>query len=143
YKYFPLLVELTKNEFEEYTEISKKLLKFFDFEKGRFKDDPIVEILLLKRKSIIHKAHNKIDLFSTIINDLVKSKKDKYIFAYIPEGYTSNSEGETVKMLNEFLTRTHLDHPQIKMNSYTSEDQNLSEVIRGFEEGKIDILFAM
>ncbi len=143
YKYFPLLVELTETEFDEYTEISKKLLKFFDFEKGRFKDDPIVEILLLKRKSIIHKAHNKIDLFSSIIADLVKAKKSKYIFAYIPEGYTSNSEGETVKMLNEFLTQTNLDHPQVKMNSYTSEDQNLKEVIRGFEEGKIDILFAM
>lgn len=143
YKYFPLIVELTDTEFEEYTEISKKLLKFFDFEKGKFKDDPIVEILLLKRKSIIHKAHNKIDLFSDIIGELIKAKKDKYIFAYIPEGFTNNSDGESVKLLNEFLKRTNRDYPNIKMNSYTSEDQNLNDIIRGFEEGKIDLLFAM
>ena len=29
------------------------------------------------------------------------------------------------------------------MNSYTSEDQNLDEILKGFEEGKIEILFAM
>lgn len=143
YKYFPLIVELTEKEFEEYTEISKKLLKFFDFEKGKFKDDPIVEILLLKRKGIIHKAHNKINLFSNIIGELIKGKKDKFIFAYIPEGFTNNAEGESVKLLNEFLKQTNKDHPNIKMNSYTSEDQNLNDIIRGFEEGKIDLLFAM
>ncbi len=143
YKYFPLIVELTDSEFEEYAEISKKLLKFFDFEKGKFKDDPIVEILLLKRKSIIHKAHNKIDLFSEIIGKLIKAKKDKYIFAYIPEGFSTNENGESVKLLNEFLKRTNSDHPSIKMNSYTSEDQDLNDIIRGFEEGKIDLLFAM
>ena len=37
-------------------EISKKLLRYFDFEKGEFKKDPIVEILLLKRKNIISSA---------------------------------------------------------------------------------------
>ncbi|WP_417876432.1 DEAD/DEAH box helicase family protein [Winogradskyella sediminis] len=143
YKYYPLIVELTDSEFEEYTEISKKLLKFFDFENGKFKDDPIVEILLLKRKSIIHKAHNKLDTFSSIIKDLIKIKKDKFVFAYIPEGNTLSDEGDTIKILNQYLTQIHKDYPNLKMNSYTSEDQNLDEVLRGFEDGKIEVLFAM
>jgi superfamily II DNA or RNA helicase len=143
YKYYPLIVELTDSEFEEYTEISKKLLKFFDFENGKFKDDPIVEILLLKRKSIIHKAHNKLDTFSSIIKDLIKIKKDKFVFAYIPEGNTLSDEGDTIKILNQYLTQIHQDYPNLKMNSYTSEDQNLDEVLRGFEDGKIEVLFAM
>jgi len=143
YKYYPKIVELTEGEFEEYTEISKKLLKFFDFENGKFKDDPIVEILLLKRKSIIHKAKNKLDLFSSIIGELIKKKKDKFVFAYIPEGNTINYEGDTVKILNQYLRKVHKDYPDKKMNSYTSEDQNLDEVLRGFEDGKIEILFAM
>jgi superfamily II DNA or RNA helicase len=29
------------------------------------------------------------------------------------------------------------------MNSYTAEDQNLNEILRGFEDGKIELLFAM
>ncbi len=67
YKYYPLIVELTEEEFEEYSLISKRLLKYFDFKNGVFRDDPMVEILLLRRKNIIHKAHNKIDLFSSIV----------------------------------------------------------------------------
>jgi len=143
YKYFPMIVELTEEEFEEYTEISKNLLKFFDFKKGKFKDDPIVEILLLKRKNIIHKASNKLSLFSSIINDLIKTKKNRFVFAYIPEGNTQNTDGDTVKILNQYLRRIHKDYPNIKMNSYTSEDQNLDEILRGFEDGKIEVLFAM
>ena len=143
YKYYPHIVELTDEEFEEYVDISKKLLKFFDFKNGKFKDDPIVEILLLKRKNIIHKAHNKLYLFSSIVGELIKIKKEKYVFAYIPEGNTENNEGETVRILNQYLKKVHKDYPQIKMNSYTSEDQNLDEILRGFEDGKIEILFAM
>ena len=143
YKYHPQIVELTDEEFEEYVEISKKLLKFFDFENGKFKDDPIVEILLLKRKSIIHKAFNKLSLFSSIIGELRKLKKNKFVFAYIPEGNTQDKDGDTVKILNQYLKRVHKDYPKIKMNSYTSEDQNLDEILRGFEDGKIEVLFAM
>jgi superfamily II DNA or RNA helicase len=29
------------------------------------------------------------------------------------------------------------------LNSYTSEDENINEILRGFSEGKIDLLFAM
>ena len=143
YKYFPLLVELTDEEFEEYTIISKKLLKFFDFENGKFKDDPIVEILLLRRKNIVHKAHNKILLFSSIIRELKNTGKDKYVFAYIPEGYTEGADGDSVRILNEYLRRVNEDFPDVKMNSYTSSDQDLNEILRGFEEGKIEVLFAM
>lgn len=143
YKYYPLIVELTEEEFEEYSLISKQLLKFFDFENGKFIDDPKVEILLLKRKNIIHKAHNKIDLFSSIVGELKKNNKDKYVFAYIPEGYSTNDDGDSVKILNEYLKRVNKDYPNTKMNSYTSEDQDLPSILRGFEDGKIEILFAM
>ncbi|GAA4273614.1 DEAD/DEAH box helicase family protein [Aquimarina gracilis] len=143
YKYYPIIVELTEQELEEYTIISKRLLKYFDFKNGVFRDDPMVEILLLRRKNIIHKAHNKIDLFSSIVEELRKTNKDKYVFAYIPEGYTNNEEGESTKILNEYLKRVHKDFPDIKMNSYTSEDQDLGDILKGFEEGKIEILFAM
>ncbi len=143
YKYYPLIVELTEQEFEEYSIISKCLLKYFDFKNGVFRDDPMVEILLLKRKNIIHKAHNKIDLFSSIVEELKRTQKDKYVFAYIPEGYANNENGESTKILNEYLMRVHKDFPDIKMNSYTSEDQDLNDILKGFEVGKIEILFAM
>lgn len=143
YKYHPTIVELTENEFEQYTELSKKLLQYFDFENGKFKDDPIVEMLLLKRKNIIHKASNKLFIFNSILNELKKQNKQEYIFAYIPEGYSENNEGENEKILNQYLKYSYENHSDLKMNSYTSEDQDLEEILRGFSEGKIDLLFAM
>jgi superfamily II DNA or RNA helicase len=98
---------------------------------------------LPKRKNIVHKASNKLNLFSSIIGELIKNKKDQFVFAYIPEGTTQSTGGDKVKILNQYLKKVHKDYPKIKMNSYTSEDQNLSEILRGFEDGKIEILFAM
>ena len=143
YKYFPVIVELNETELEEYVQLSKELLKFFDFEKGQFKDNPIVEILLLRRKNIIHKAANKIGCFKTILKELRKQNKLKYIFTYIPEGYTQGQDGVSEKLLDKFLKAGNETLPQLKMNSYTSEDSNLEDIIRGFSEGKIDLLFAM
>jgi len=138
YQYFPIIVELNDHELEEYMELSKKLLKFFDVESGQFKKDPIVEILLLKRKNIIHRAQNKISCFKKILLDLKKHDKLNYIFTYVPEGYVSEK-----KILNMYIKAGADILPNLKMNSYTSEDHNLDEILRGFSEGKINLLFAM
>jgi superfamily II DNA or RNA helicase len=143
YKYYPVIVELTENELEKYIEISKQLLRYFDFEKGIFKNDPIVETLLLKRKNIIHKAQNKIDCFRNILLELKQINKLKYVFTYIPEGYVYEEDGSSERMLNKFLVAGNETLPNLKMNTYIGGDQNLNDLLRGFSEGKIDMLFAM
>ena len=143
YKYFPKIVELNENEFEEYIEISKKLLKFFDFEKGQFKKDPIVEILLLKRKNIIHKAINKISCFKSILRELERENKLSYIFAYIPEGYSLDDNDEPERIMDKFIKAGVNVCPELKINSYTSDESNLKDLLRGFSEGRIDLLYAM
>lgn len=143
YKYFPILVELNEEELEAYVEISQQLLKFFDFEKGKFKNNPIVEILLLKRKNIIHKAKNKIEVFKTIISELDNKSKLKYVFAYVPEGYVDLDQESSTRMLDLFINAGASANKNLKMNSYTSHDDDLKSIIRGFSEGKIDLLFAM
>ena len=143
YKYYPVIVELNEDELEKYIEISKQLLRYFDFEKGVFKNDPIVEILLLKRKNIIHKANNKIDCFRNILLELKQINKLKYIFTYIPEGFVYEEDGSSERMLNKFLVAGNETLPNLKMNTYIGGDQNLNDLLRGFSEGKIDMLFAM
>jgi superfamily II DNA or RNA helicase len=143
YKYYPVIVELNEDELDKYIEISKQLLRYFDFEKGVFKNDPIVEILLLKRKNIIHKANNKIDCFRNILLELKQINKLKYIFTYIPEGYVYEEDGSSERMLNKFLVAGNETLPNLKMNTYIGGDQNLNDLLRGFSEGKIDMLFAM
>ncbi|PVW16406.1 DEAD/DEAH box helicase family protein [Marixanthomonas spongiae] len=143
YKYFPKIVELQDEELERYIELSKKLLRYFDFDKGVFKKDPIVEKLLLIRKNIIHKAHNKINCFKNIISDLEKQEKLKYVFTYVPEGYVYDDQGDGERMLNHFMKAAIGIKPGLKINSYTAEDDDLKGILTGFSEGKIEMLFAM
>ncbi|MNJ90669.1 Type III restriction enzyme, res subunit [compost metagenome] len=144
YKYYPVLVELNDLELEKYIDISKKLLRYFDFKKGEFKKDPMVEKLLLIRKNIIHKAQNKIQCFKAILNELKSIQKLKYIFTYIPEGYVINNETqESERMLNQFLIAGKETLPNLRMNSYLADGENLEDLLRGFTEGRIDMLFAM
>jgi superfamily II DNA or RNA helicase len=143
YKYYPVIVELNEDELEKYIEISKQLLRYFDFEKGVFKNDPIVERLLLKRKNIIHKASNKIECFKNILLELKQINKLKYMFTYIPEGYVYEEDGTIERMLNKFLVAGSKTLPHLKMNTYIGGNQNLNDMLRGFSEGKIDMLFAM
>ena len=143
YKYYPKIVELQNDELEYYIEISQRLLRYFDFEKGEFKKDPMVEKLLLIRKNIIHKAKNKIDCFEEIVKDLNKRGKLKYVFTYVPEGFVYNEEGDGERMLNDFMRSSIKIKPELKINSYTSEDEDLEGILKGFSDGKIEMLFAM
>jgi hypothetical protein len=47
----------------KYILVLKAALKVLILKKAFFKNDPIVERLLLKRKNIIHKTSNKIECF--------------------------------------------------------------------------------
>lgn len=143
YKYYPIIVELNDEELDEYIEISKRLLRYFDFEKGVFKKDPIVERLLLKRKNIIHKANNKIECFKRIISELKQLNKLKFIFTYIPEGYSYEEDGSPERMLDKFLVAANAVVPSLKMNSYIADGQKLKDILKGFSDGRIDMLFAM
>jgi superfamily II DNA or RNA helicase len=138
YFYYPLIVKLEKDEQEEYNSISKQLLKFFDFENGCFKDNPLVEALLLKRKRIIHKASGKSLLFKQILKKLKDSGKLKYVFTYVPEG-----EQDGTRLIDDFIKTADQFDSNLKLASYTAKDNNHKDILDSFSEGVIDIVFAM
>ena len=147
YYYYPMIVHLESDEMEEYIRISKRLLMFFDFDKGTFKSSEEVEKLLLQRKRIIHKAINKLDVFGTIIKKINDSRKLKYCFTFAPEGdyVGDNSFEEYNNIIDRFILKTNEVCPNIRVNSYTSRDSSSDrkDKLRGFADGKIDILFTM
>lgn len=145
YYYYPKVVVLDEDEKSEYVEISNLLLKFFDFDKGSFKDSPIVERLLLNRKTIIHQARRKIPAFKEILKDLKTKNKLKYVFTYVPVGSRSDEEstGKEGKFVYQYIKAAHEFDSRLKLSSYTSETEDRIGKIRGFSEGKIDMLFAM
>lgn len=72
YDYYPIFVELTSSEMEEYERISTQLRKYIDPDTGKYKPD--AEKLLLKRKRIIHKAENKKVAISQLLENLKQNR---------------------------------------------------------------------
>ena len=147
YYYYPKIVRLEEHELDEYIKISKRLMQFFDSKTGSYKKSQDAEKLLLQRKRIIHKAIDKLNVFSEIIRQLDKEDKLKYCFTFAPEGdyVGDNSFEDFSNIIDRFIIETTTACPNTKVNSYTSKD-SLSErkdKLRGFAEGKIDILFTM
>ncbi|WP_346861164.1 DEAD/DEAH box helicase family protein [uncultured Draconibacterium sp.] len=147
YYYYPHIVQLQENEMAEYIKISKRLLQFFDSETGTFKNAQDAEKLLLQRKRIIHKAINKLDVFAGIVKQLNDENKLKYCFTFAPEGdfYGDNSFEDFNNIIDRFIVEVLTACPNSKVNSYTSNDSPLErkDKLRGFSEGKIDMLFTM
>lgn len=147
YFYYPRIVTLDEDEKEEYVEISNLLLKFFDFELGKFKDSPIVERLLLKRKTIIHQARRKIPAYKEILKELDQKDKLKYVFTYVPVGRSKEEDGSNEDTSNKFvyqyLKAAQEVKPNLRSSTYTSETEDRLSKIKGFSEGKIDMLLAM
>lgn len=143
YYYYPRLVYLENDEQEEYVRISKELSKYFDFEAGSFKDHPSVEILLQERKRIIHRATAKIPCFTAILRELKSEGKLHYMFVYVPEGTTFEEKEDGEKLIHQFIRKAQEFDDHLRLASYTSEDYGHSDILKGFAEGRIDIVFAM
>jgi superfamily II DNA or RNA helicase len=143
YYYYPKLVQLENDEQGDYNKLSKELLKYFDFEKGVFKDNPMVEILLLERKRIIHKANQKLNCFVEVLKELKEKNKLHYVFTYVPEGITFNEHPEGERLIHAYIRKAYAFEPTLRLTSYTSSDSDHINLLKAFSKGDIDIVFAM
>ncbi len=140
YEYYPHIVSLNDEEMYEYAEISKKLLKYFDFDTKQLKKIKAVEILLQERKRIIHKASDKLRVFQKVIKEhAIKNAELKYTFVYAPEG--SDNDGNN--LLDLYMHILEKKHPSSKAYPYTHHTANKDEIMKNFEEGYTDVLFSM
>jgi len=140
YDYFPHFVYLEEEELEVYVEISRKLLNFFDFDKGTFRPSEIVQRLLIQRKTIIHKASSKLTVFKKILKEhYQKFSSISNSFVYVPEG----EDGERRNILDKFLHEFETQFPNLRAYAYTSETDNREKVLALFDSGFVDTLFSM
>jgi len=154
YTYYPHIVKLNDLELDKYKELSIQLLRMglFDNETGIFKSTPEIEMKLLERKRIIHKAANKLGVFKQILrNEYEKRKNLKYTLVYVPEGNEANyeeidfsSETDFEKSLINEYTRAVSDTDQsIMVKQFTAETNNREEVLKKFKDGNIHVLTSM
>lgn len=143
YYYYPKLVKLTEEELEEYKKISKQLLKYFNSSKGAFLDNPIIGALLLKRKRIIHKAQNKLDVFRECMNEIrILRDKIKYTLVYVPEGKSSAFDEQDRILINEYSTVLTNEYG-VRQHQFIGITENRNEILKRFSEGNIEVLTAM
>jgi superfamily II DNA or RNA helicase len=154
YFYYPHLVSLTEQEFEKYRAISKKLAQYIDPKTKSFKKCKEVEILLLKRKRIIHKAENKLPLFEKIIKkEFQKRGNLKYTLIYTPEGVLENNDiniqdnyietEEDIKLIDQYTKAiTDIDF-SIMAKKFTSNTKNRKNTIQQFSDGNLHVLTSM
>lgn len=142
YYYYPIIVSLTDTELAEYKLISKKLAKYFSQE-GNFKTSPILTMLLLKRKRIIHNAFEKFDALRRIFEELVNQKKElKYILVYVPEGNDKDEEAVNRKLIDEYSRIISVEFG-IDQHQFIGLTTSRSIILEQFAAGKIAVLTAM
>lgn len=152
YKYFPHIVELNKDEYKAYIELSVKLMKFFDSSTGKYKDSPEVEALQLARKRIIHKAKNKLAIYRSILNDeYYKRGNLKYTLVYVPEGidpdYLENDDSEEdeddMRLIHQYTREVSDVNFGVMVKQYTSKSKGKEEVLKDFASGELHVLTSM
>lgn len=151
YKYYPILVELTPEELEQYTEISAKLAQFWADDSKEAKD--MVEKLLLARKQIIHKAANKLSAFDELVEELSRQNKLNYTLVYAPEGYfgdlfidtdsLGNLDKEENRICEVYSNHIRQISPDTKVALFHGATKNRESILDSFAQSEIDILVSM
>ncbi len=158
YYYYPHAVSLTNEEMEAYTKLTKKIVKYYNYDSGKFKDDPILTALLLARKRIIHKAANKVETFRSIIEGYYEKHGNlNYTLVYVPEGNeVGDYKGTEVFDKEEFdedeVTQSIIDiytsvvkdvDKDVTVRKFTSNSTGRDEILEQFAKGDISVLTSM
>lgn len=151
YLYYPILVELTVEELEKYTEISASLAKFFGSDSEE--SNAVKEKLLLLRKQIIHKASNKLSAFDHLIKSLKEKGKLNYTLVYAPEGYFDDlfNDSESLAAFDKeehricefYSNRIRQLSPETKISLFNSETSDRAYILERFEQSDLDVLVSM
>jgi superfamily II DNA or RNA helicase len=154
YTYYPHIVKLTDPEMEKYKELSLQLLRMglFDKESGTFRSTPEIEMKLLERKRIIHKAANKLEAFKGILrSEFNKRKNLKYTLVYVPEGLESKYDEVDIsvetedenKLINEYTRAVRQTDDSVMVKQFTASSSNRAEILENFENSNIHVLTSM
>lgn len=160
YMYYPHLVQLTPKEMDAYMELSDRIAKYFNFDKGRFDDiDEKLKMLLLARKRIVHKAERKLEVFRDIIEKRYQKKGNlKYTLVYVSEGNMpdyigGNDDFDRSENISDDNNAEHLinqytqvvtevdDH--VTVRKFVSGQKDREEILSDFADGRLQVLTSM
>ena len=151
YLYYPILVELTSEELEKYSEISASLAKFYGSDSEE--SNAAMERLYLLRKQIIHKASKKLSAFDSLIESLKEKNKLNYTLVYAPEGYYDDlfEDSESLDSLDKeeyricelYANRIRRLSPNTKISLFHAGTNDRAFILDRFAQSDLDVLVSM
>ena len=148
FEYYPRFVSLNHEEYLEYSNYTKRLRPYIDSESKGYKENEEVRRLLILRKTVIHKAQNKLIEVERIV-DQIGSANLKYAFIYVPEGYEPDywreeesqiSDGDE-RIINHYSRL--LSDKGLTVKNFLGGTKGREEVLNRFKNGDYDVLLAM
>lgn len=141
YRYYPVLVNLTENEYGKYIKLSEKISKLISMEDAKKISEASdnLKMLLLKRARIIAGANNKIALLKNIMKNY---RNDNNILIYcgaIKYGEFNDEELEEDKKQIIMVVRMLNTDPdlKIKASKFTAEeDKDMRQLLKDSFVGK-------
>jgi len=147
YNYHPIFVSLTNTEMAEYAKVTDKLRKFIDPETGKYKKE--AEMLLMKRKRIVHKAQNKKLFVAELLDSLNRKRTLDYTFVFVPEGYEPdyaevdnyNIKDDDIHIIDEYASM--FKDMNYRYHKYITGLEDAPGILDSFAKGDIQVLLSM
>lgn len=141
YRYYPLLVELTEEEQDEYLSLSEKIAKMFS-KNGFDKENKVLSLLLLKRARLMASAENKLQQLKELMED--RATSNHWLF-YCGDGRVEDPSSQEEMRQIESVSRILGRELQMKIASFTAETprDTRQEIIKKLDSGDLQGLVAI
>ena len=128
YYYYPVIVELTREELQEYNELTKRISQLF--KQGRRYGDDQLNQLLFKRSAILNNASNKMDVLTSLVSE--QNIISHTLFYCTPEQIK-----EVIKLLGTDFN--------VRISSFTEKDSTMKRIqlLEDFSGGRLQALAAI
>lgn len=138
YYYHPVVVYLNADEYEQYKEITKTIIRNGGASQENIEKNPYIEMLLIKRARIISGCKEKV---SKLVEVMKPYRTDNYILVYCGATKYDNDSSELkdddeVRQIEEVNKRLYYDLG-MKVHKFTSEEskEERDEIKRRFASG--------
>ena len=138
YYYHPVVVYLNADEYEQYKEITKTIIRNGGASQENIEKNPYIEMLLIKRARIISGCKEKV---SKLVEVMKPYRTDNYILVYCGATKYDNDSSELkdddeVRQIEEVNKRLYYDLG-MKVHKFTSEESKVErdEIKRMFASG--------
>ena len=145
YRYYPVLVELTEGEHDEYVELSAKIGRAMGANNhdGELEDNSALDALLIKRARLLASASNKLQALKDVMQGRLR---DRFMLVYCGDGRvndekTSEPDARQIEAVTFLLGR----ELGMTVSTYTAEtpvDQR-RRLAKMLESGEVQTLIAI